>query len=135
MSTLGGQHDPITILPISANDGRQPASKLATALLWPQPLAAAPFRPNSFPAAAAAPAFICCKVYSIRELNKRAGRRCVHVEHGRGCKIYEDRPDTCRAFYCMWRVDRTLGPEWKPETVRFVVALDLLGFNALKISL
>ena len=77
---------------------------------------------------------MCCKVYSIRELNKRAGRRCVHAEHGRGCKIYEDRPETCRAFYCMWRVDPTLGPEWKPETARFVVSLDLLGFNALRIS-
>jgi len=77
---------------------------------------------------------MCCKVYAIRELNKPAGRWCVHAERGRGCKIYNDRPDICRAFYCMWRIDRTLGPEWKPETARFVVSLDLLGFNALRIS-
>ena len=77
---------------------------------------------------------MCCKVYTIRELNKPAGRLCVHAEGGRGCKIYNDRPDTCRGFYCMWRVDPTLGPEWKPETARFVVSLDLLGFNALRIS-
>jgi hypothetical protein len=77
---------------------------------------------------------LCCKVFAIRELNKPAGRWCVHAERGRGCKIYNDRPDTCRGFYCMWRVDATLGPEWKPETARFVVSLDLLGFNALRIS-
>jgi hypothetical protein len=78
---------------------------------------------------------MCCKVYAIRELNKRAGHWCVHAERGRGCKIYEDRPDTCKSFYCMWRVDPTLGPEWKPERSHFVVALDLLGFDALTISL
>jgi Fe-S-cluster containining protein len=76
---------------------------------------------------------MCCKVYAIRELNKRAGQMCVHAERGCGCKIYENRPDTCRSFYCMWRVDATLGPEWKPETARFVVALDLL-YDALKIT-
>jgi hypothetical protein len=72
---------------------------------------------------------LCCKIYAIRELNKPAGRWCVHAERDRGCKIYNERPDTCRGFYCMWRVDATLGPEWKPETAHFVVSLDLLGFN------
>jgi hypothetical protein len=76
---------------------------------------------------------MCCKVYAIGELNKRAGQMCVHAERGCGCKIYENRPDTCRSFYCMWRVDATLGPEWKPEMARFVVALDLL-YDALKIT-
>src|SRR3977135_545867 len=71
---------------------------------------------------------MCCKVYAIRELNKRAGQMCVHAERGCGCKIYDNRPDVCRSFYCMWRVDATLGPEWKPETARFVVALDLLVY-------
>ena len=41
-------------------------------------------------------------------------------------KIYEDRPDTCKSFYCMWLIDPTLGPEWKPEKSHFVVALDLI---------
>jgi Fe-S-cluster containining protein len=76
---------------------------------------------------------MCCKVYAIRELNKRAGQMCVHAERGCGCKIYDNRPDVCRSFYCMWRVDATLGPEWKPETARFIVALDL-GYEALKIT-
>jgi Fe-S-cluster containining protein len=78
---------------------------------------------------------LCCKVYTIDVLNKPAGRWCAHAELGRGCKIYEDRPDICRAFYCMWIVDRTLGPEWKPEKAHFVVMLDLLGYQALTISL
>jgi Fe-S-cluster containining protein len=78
---------------------------------------------------------MCCKVYTIHELNKPAGRWCVHAERGCGCKIYEARPDTCRRFYCMWIVDPTLGPEWKPEKAHFVVSLDLLGYQALTISL
>jgi hypothetical protein len=78
---------------------------------------------------------MCCKVYAIDELNKVMGHWCAHAERGRGCKIYENRPDTCRRFYCLWRVEASLGPEWKPETARFVVALDLLGYGGLTISL
>jgi Fe-S-cluster containining protein len=78
---------------------------------------------------------MCCKVYAIRELNKPAGQWCVHAQRGSGCTIYDKRPDTCRLFHCMWLVDATLGPEWKPEKAHFVVALDLLGHEALTISL
>jgi hypothetical protein len=77
---------------------------------------------------------MCCQVYSIRELNKPAGRWCVHAERGRGCGIYADRPDTCRVFVCMWLADATLGPEWKPDRAHFVVALDLLYNQALTIT-
>jgi hypothetical protein len=35
----------------------------------------------------------------------------------------------------MWLVDPTLGPEWKPEKARFVVALDLLGYGGLTVTL
>jgi hypothetical protein len=67
---------------------------------------------------------LCCKVYSIRELGKPAGRWCVHRVHGKGCGIHPDRPRSCRDFFCSWLVDPNLGPEWKPEVSRFVLSAD-----------
>jgi hypothetical protein len=90
--------------------------------------------PVELPGRSCGTCMMCCMVYTIRELNKPAGRWCVHAGRGRGCGIYAERPDTCRQFVCMWLADPTLGPEWKPEQAHFVVALDLLGYEALTIA-
>jgi len=67
---------------------------------------------------------MCCKVYSIKELNKSAGQWCVHCVRGSGCGIHAHRPRSCRDFFCSWLVDPNLGPEWKPEVSRFVLSSD-----------
>jgi hypothetical protein len=67
---------------------------------------------------------LCCKVYSIKELSKPAGRWCIHAVRGSGCTIHADRPRSCREFFCSWLVDPNLGPEWKPEVSRFVLSAD-----------
>jgi hypothetical protein len=67
---------------------------------------------------------MCCKVYLIRELNKPAGRRCIHAAPRSGCAIHPARPRSCREFFCSWLVDPNLGPEWKPEVSRFVLSAD-----------
>ena len=67
---------------------------------------------------------MCCKVYSIKELRKPAGRWCIHCVRGSGCTIHADRPRSCREFFCSWLIDPNLGPEWKPEVSRFVLSAD-----------
>jgi len=67
---------------------------------------------------------MCCKVYMIRELDKPAGRWCIHCVQGSGCGIHASRPRSCREFFCSWLVDPNLGPEWKPEVSRFVLSAD-----------
>ena len=67
---------------------------------------------------------LCCKVYSVQELSKPAGRWCTHVVRGSGCANHVGRPPVCRQFFCSWLVDRNLGPEWKPEVSRFVLSAD-----------
>ncbi len=44
----------------------------------------------------------CCRVFSIGELKKPAGKWCEHCDIGVGCKIYEARPKTCVDFKCLW---------------------------------
>lgn len=44
----------------------------------------------------------CCRVYSIPELSKPAGKWCQHCAIGNGCKIYEQRPQMCVEYECLW---------------------------------
>lgn len=44
----------------------------------------------------------CCVRFDIPELNKAAGKTCRHFNSGAGCTIYDDRPNTCRAYRCYW---------------------------------
>jgi len=64
---------------------------------------------------------LCCKVIGIGALAKPAGAWCAHCRIGRGCAIYETRPQECRTFFCMWLADARLGDEWKPDLSKMVV--------------
>lgn len=74
---------------------------------------------------------MCCKVLQILDLDKAAGQWCKHAKPGRGCGIYETRPGTCREFFCEWMIDGRYGPEWKPDTAKFVVSPLLSDSNLL----
>lgn len=67
---------------------------------------------------------LCCKVYDVPDAGATAGNWCPNCLPGRGCKIYEARPQQCRAFLCLWMTQDFLGPEWKPEKARFVLTMD-----------
>jgi hypothetical protein len=67
---------------------------------------------------------LCCKVLAVPELNKPAGQWCIHAVPGSGCSYHAERPQGCRRFFCSWRLDPNLGPEWKPEVSRFVLSAD-----------
>lgn len=76
---------------------------------------------------------LCCKVYAVPELNKPVGRWCVYSVRGGGCSNHLNRPHVCRQFFCSWRFDPHLGPEWKPEVCRFVMSADP-AYQALTVS-
>lgn len=64
---------------------------------------------------------LCCKVLGIVALEKPKGRWCPHCVVGRGCGVYETRPDECRTFHCLWLQRENLGPEWRPDRSKFVM--------------
>jgi hypothetical protein len=64
---------------------------------------------------------LCCKVMGIAEIQKPRGVWCAHCAPGKGCRIYDQRPEECRAFNCLWLQDAKLGPEWKPERSKLVL--------------
>lgn len=47
----------------------------------------------------------CCTVFEVKEVSKAFGEPCKHLGRtlfGSGCTIYEDRPDACRHYVCLW---------------------------------
>jgi hypothetical protein len=71
---------------------------------------------------------LCCKVVRIDEIGKPPGQWCKDCAPGRGCcKIYENRPEPCRHFLCMWLFTEDLGPDWFPATAKLVVSVEQSG--------
>ncbi len=65
---------------------------------------------------------MCCKAVGVVEIDKPGGVWCRHCVSGKRCTIYEARYVSCRTFYCEWMVQKALGPEWKPDRAKFVLA-------------
>jgi len=64
---------------------------------------------------------LCCKVLRIPELEKPKDHWCANFAAGAGCRIYPDRPASCRDFACQWLTDPSMGPEWKPSICKLVL--------------
>jgi hypothetical protein len=70
----------------------------------------------------------CCKVFAINDppVKKPAGKWCEHCAVGKGCKIYDDRPETCSGFECLWLLSQSrvpqerLAPELRPDRSKVV---------------
>lgn len=52
------------------------------------------------------PCRACCTVLAVPELSKAADQPCPSAD-GFGCRVYAERPASCRAFECLWLSDRT----------------------------
>lgn len=66
---------------------------------------------------------LCCKVYSVPEIGKAAGKWCEHCTPGRGCGIHEAQPKQCADFNCLWRTEEALTAAWKPERAKMVLSV------------
>jgi hypothetical protein len=62
----------------------------------------------------------CCRMMMVPELDKPAWILCSHCATGVGCKIYPDRPQSCRDFLCGWLQAPYMGPDLKPEKCHVV---------------
>ena len=55
----------------------------------------------------------CCTTMGVPELSKAHNSPCEH-NTGTGCGIYDTRPQSCRAFECLWLQGHGL-PEQRPD--------------------
>ena len=66
---------------------------------------------------------MCCKLVAVTELQKPACVQCTHCAPGVGCKIYEQRPQGCKDFACLWLLG--LAPEeMYPQDTKVVLDRD-----------
>ena len=75
----------------------------------------------------------CCEGWltaNIRGHDMYAGKPCVFVEIGKGCKDYINRPkDPCKSFSCGWLQIEDMPEEFKPETSGVILHLKLNNGN------
>ncbi len=69
---------------------------------------------------------MCCKLLGIKELEKKPGEWCGHCAVGKGCKIYHDRPPSCREYQCAYLMgfDQGIIPPlaMRPDKSRVVIS-------------
>jgi hypothetical protein len=58
----------------------------------------------------------------VPELDKRPGEWCQHCIAGHGCGIYQDRPQVCRSFRCLWLEDLSMPDDMRPDRVGVYLA-------------
>jgi hypothetical protein len=66
----------------------------------------------------------CCSIYQIRALQKPKYTLCKHCT-GTSCAIYNDRPDDCRKFFCLWRRIAAMPEEARPDKIGIVFTYEI----------
>ena len=57
----------------------------------------------------------CCHLPAIKPLVKEDFKTCGNLCKHDGCTIYKDRPIPCRAFNCLWRVNKVMDWQLRPD--------------------
>jgi hypothetical protein len=73
---------------------------------------------------------LCCKLVPVHEkepwpgrkpVDKKAGQRCEHQRHHKGCVIYDNRPMCCGLWYCRWLVNDDADELSRPDRSHYVI--------------
>ena len=77
----------------------------------------------------------CCEFIPIAspELDKPSNTLCPHCVQGRGCTVYQIRPQPCRGWYCGWFFLAELGPEWHPSASGVVLRPEAIENDAVTV--
>lgn len=69
----------------------------------------------------------CCHHIPINQedMVKLPNVDCEHLISGGGCRIYQNRPNTCAKWYCAWRYIPNIGENWRPD-----ISGALMDFNS-----
>ena len=58
----------------------------------------------------------CCTLMEVTEIRKPRCKACGYLD-GKGCGIYESRPQSCREFECIWLQSQKRDEPW-PKRMR-----------------
>ncbi len=57
---------------------------------------------------------LCCYLFNIPELDKDSSTECYYCD-GKGCTIYNNRPDYCKGFNCAYLQQRNPNIKLRPD--------------------
>jgi hypothetical protein len=60
---------------------------------------------------------LCCRLEKIIELDKPRNTWCKNCTIGKGCNVYPDRPNSCKAFECVWLKNPDLPDALRPDRI------------------
>jgi hypothetical protein len=63
---------------------------------------------------------MCCLVFPILPLEKKAGKWCWYCDIGVGCKIWDTKPDPCTRLRCAYFDMENCGIELRPDKCKVV---------------
>jgi hypothetical protein len=66
---------------------------------------------------------LCCKLMGVVAIAKAVNSWCPHCQKGKGCRIYDSRPEECRAYACEWLTKPTWPEALKPDKCRVVFSM------------
>ena len=64
---------------------------------------------------------LCCKLMSIDAIGKPTGQWCWVCAIGKGCQVYDNRPEACRAWSCLWILRPELPDDLRPDRCKVVM--------------
>src|SRR5579871_1252760 len=70
---------------------------------------------------------VCCVDLTINDktLKKVQGYRCPNTLPDKSCAIYPTRPDTCRTFFCGWRLLKWIRAPLRPDQSGVLVQIQI----------
>jgi len=79
----------------------------------------------AIPARACGDCVACCQVLNIDEpdMVKPADQMCMHCT-GKGCGVYDTRPQVCRDWDCVWRRIDSMPPQTRPDRLGVLFTID-----------
>jgi hypothetical protein len=84
--------------------------------------------PQRVPGKSCGSCSLCCKLFDVPPIdNKPAGVWCKNCKPGKGCGIWDSRPEFCKDYFCHWHFDASLGPEWRPDVAKFLISNEVGG--------
>lgn len=69
---------------------------------------------------------LCCTLQGVQEIRKPINVKCTHLNIQGRCGIYSSRPESCRAYQCLW-LRGHMPEEMKPVKSRAVLEPNASG--------
>jgi len=81
---------------------------------------------------------LCCEGWLVGNVQGHEiypGRKCHFVDVGKGCTIYDERPEMCQKYECQWLIDKNI-PEWlKPNRSDVILKVkEIHGYTYLEVT-